>query len=174
MFDISVQPEFSLLALDVASRLALEFEMHRSRKYKKLTCYILILSLPWLAHVIITVFRQCLHMTSHFLTVALLIAVSIGQLLALHRFREIHSPKSWPSGFGFSARETEVANLVVAGLSNAQIASALFISVSTVKSHVRNIIRKANVNSRWELIRFIFPSTAQFSLKDDSRISGSY
>jgi LuxR family transcriptional regulator, maltose regulon positive regulatory protein len=47
-----------------------------------------------------------------------------------------------------SERELEVLRLIVAGLPNKIIMEELFISMSTVKTHVRNIYSKLNVNSR--------------------------
>jgi LuxR family maltose regulon positive regulatory protein len=45
-------------------------------------------------------------------------------------------------------RELEVLRLIVAGLSNPEIAEALVIAVSTVKSHVNHIFGKLGVESR--------------------------
>jgi LuxR family maltose regulon positive regulatory protein len=47
-----------------------------------------------------------------------------------------------------SDRELEVLHLIVAGLSNREIAEKLFISLNTVKTHTRNINSKLNVNNR--------------------------
>ena len=47
-----------------------------------------------------------------------------------------------------STRETDVLTLVVAGRSNQQIASELFISQATVKSHLVHIFAKLGVDSR--------------------------
>ncbi len=47
-----------------------------------------------------------------------------------------------------SGREYEVATLVAAGFSNAQIAEALFISLATVKDHVHAILTKTGCSSR--------------------------
>jgi DNA-binding NarL/FixJ family response regulator len=47
-----------------------------------------------------------------------------------------------------SKRELEVLNLAVSGLSNAAIAAKLSVSLDTVKSHMRNIFDKLNVNDR--------------------------
>jgi NarL family two-component system response regulator LiaR len=47
-------------------------------------------------------------------------------------------------------REEEVANLLAAGLSNADIARELHMSVFTAKNHVRNILMKLHVQSRTE------------------------
>lgn len=45
-------------------------------------------------------------------------------------------------------RELEVLELIVAGCNNAQIAEQLFITVGTVKTHVRNILNKLCVDDR--------------------------
>jgi LuxR family maltose regulon positive regulatory protein len=47
-----------------------------------------------------------------------------------------------------SDREREVLQLIVAGLTNREIAERLYIAVSTVKSHVNNIYGKMNVSNR--------------------------
>ena len=54
-----------------------------------------------------------------------------------------------------SARELEVARLVAGGLSNPAIASALFISVPTVKTHVSHILAKLGLESRVELASWV-------------------
>ncbi len=47
-----------------------------------------------------------------------------------------------------SARELEVLKLIVEGMSNKEIASALSITESTVKNHVNSILGKLNVKDR--------------------------
>ena len=47
-----------------------------------------------------------------------------------------------------SARELEVLKLIVEGMSNKEIASALSITESTVKNHVNSILSKLNVKDR--------------------------
>lgn len=47
-------------------------------------------------------------------------------------------------------REQDVINLVVSGLSDKEIADNLTLSVHTVKSHIRNILSKLQVNNRRE------------------------
>ena len=51
-----------------------------------------------------------------------------------------------------SAREREVAALLLAGERNAAIAEALGVSANTVKFHVSNVLRKTGVSSRTELL----------------------
>lgn len=52
----------------------------------------------------------------------------------------------------FTAREREVARLVIDGLSSEDIARALFISVYTVRDHVKALLGKAGVSRRHDLI----------------------
>ena len=52
-----------------------------------------------------------------------------------------------------SVRELEVARLVSEGLTNAQIAKALFVSENTVKTHLSHILGKLRVNRRVDLAR---------------------
>lgn len=47
-----------------------------------------------------------------------------------------------------TARELEILALIVAGYSNAQIAERLYITIGTVKTHVRNILNKLSVDDR--------------------------
>ena len=57
-------------------------------------------------------------------------------------------------------REHEVLKLLLAGKSNKEISSALFITESTVKTHVRNIFSKYDVSSRAELISTLLKNQA--------------
>lgn len=53
---------------------------------------------------------------------------------------------------GISSREKDIIHLMLNGLGNKDIAERLFISLNTVKTHNRNIFRKMNVKSRFELV----------------------
>jgi DNA-binding NarL/FixJ family response regulator len=53
---------------------------------------------------------------------------------------------------GISKREFEVLELVSQGLSNQEIADKLFVSMSTVKTHVSNVLAKLDANRRTEAI----------------------
>ena len=54
-----------------------------------------------------------------------------------------------------SRREMEVVDLISQGYSNKDIAKILYISEYTVKDHTKNIYRKMNVHSRFELTALI-------------------
>lgn len=55
--------------------------------------------------------------------------------------------------FDISERETDVLHQILEGKSNAEIASALFISENTVKFHIKNILKKTGATNRKELRR---------------------
>ena len=52
-----------------------------------------------------------------------------------------------------SEREREVLRHVSALLNTAEVASQMYISVNTVKTHLRNIYRKLAANHRGEAVR---------------------
>jgi predicted ATPase/DNA-binding CsgD family transcriptional regulator len=57
--------------------------------------------------------------------------------------------------FELTARELEVARLVVEGLSNPAIAAKLFVSRATIKTHVSHILRKLALDSRVQLVSWL-------------------
>ncbi|MDY6938481.1 MAG: response regulator transcription factor [Cyanobacteriota bacterium] len=50
--------------------------------------------------------------------------------------------------YPLTERELEILELIVAGCSNAQISQQLFITIGTVKTHVRSILNKLGANDR--------------------------
>ncbi len=63
----------------------------------------------------------------------------------------VHAATQPPTpGFDLTERERAVLALLVEGLNNTQIAAQLFVSPSTVKSHVSNLLSKLGVTSRTE------------------------
>jgi DNA-binding NarL/FixJ family response regulator len=65
-----------------------------------------------------------------------------------------HSAPALPAGL--TEREVEVLRLVAAGLTNGDIAGALYLSVKTVSRHVSNIFTKIGVTSRAAATAFAF------------------
>ena len=71
-------------------------------------------------------------------------------------FREL--PESYIPGeqavehLNLTAREYEVLQLLKQGYSNAEIADHLFLSLSTVKTHVSNLFSKMNVKNRVQAV----------------------
>ena len=61
-------------------------------------------------------------------------------------------PKAPSLAEPLSTRELDVLRLVVAGLSNPEIAEELVIAVSTVKSHINHIFGKLGVKSRTQAV----------------------
>ncbi|MEQ6167287.1 tetratricopeptide repeat protein [Ekhidna sp. MALMAid0563] len=65
--------------------------------------------------------------------------------------KKIHTP--------LSDREFEVLRLTLDGKSNSEIADQLFVSVSTVKFHLRNTYGKLGVNNRKEALDYVVKSS---------------
>ena len=59
------------------------------------------------------------------------------------------------SRFGISTREKEIVEMLIKGYSYRNISSMLYISLSTVKTHVHNIYSKTNLKSRNELVHAV-------------------
>jgi DNA-binding CsgD family transcriptional regulator len=58
--------------------------------------------------------------------------------------------------YGLTARESEVADLVMRGQSNAQVSAALSITPYTVQDHLKAIFEKVGVTTRGELVARVF------------------
>lgn len=59
----------------------------------------------------------------------------------------------WPGDrFGLSPRESEVLALMCQGLSNQEITQRAFIGINTVKTHIRTLYRKIQVESRSQAV----------------------
>jgi DNA-binding NarL/FixJ family response regulator len=70
---------------------------------------------------------------------------AIARLVIESFHKNIESP--------LSRRETEVLENIATGKSRGKIATDLFIDLETVKSHIKNIYLKLEVNSREEALR---------------------
>jgi DNA-binding NarL/FixJ family response regulator len=82
-----------------------------------------------------------------------LLAPTITRRL-LERFLHLPPPGSVPpQGLGdLTARELEVLTLIARGQSNAEIAAALFLSETTVKTHVAHLFQKLGLRDRVQAV----------------------
>jgi len=72
--------------------------------------------------------------------------------LVLSEFRRLH--KAETPGQALSEREREVLQYVARGHTYKEVGETLFISAKTVENHVRNILKKLQLNRKQELIRY--------------------
>ncbi|WP_281168557.1 helix-turn-helix domain-containing protein [Psychroserpens burtonensis] len=86
-----------------------------------------------------------------YLWLSLLIVSSIVNLWFLISAKQKKSRQRNNAKEGLTKQEQNVLDLLLEDKTNKNIAETLFISVSTVKTHVNNIYKKLNVNSRDEL-----------------------
>lgn len=57
--------------------------------------------------------------------------------------------------FALTDREIELCHFIYEGKTNSQIADALFITESTVKTHIYNLYKKTGVKSRMEIVKIV-------------------
>lgn len=84
----------------------------------------------------------------------------VAAIVAIHEGRETRAgdgagePQlTWPGQpFGLSEREAEMLTFIVRGLTNDEIARRAFLSVNTVKTHIRTAYRKIGVESRAQAV----------------------
>ena len=61
-----------------------------------------------------------------------------------------------PPPDGLSSREVEVLKLIAAGMSNGEIATALFLSNATIKTHINRIFSKTGARDRAQAVRYAY------------------
>lgn len=81
----------------------------------------------------------------------LIIVVIISLLINLYYFRKKRNKPVPQTKASLSNQEEKVLALILDNKTNKEIASLLFVSVSTVKTHINNIYKKLNVSSRDEV-----------------------
>ena len=74
--------------------------------------------------------------------------------LVLGEFRRMATTGATDESTGLTPRETEILRYVAKGYPYREIADRLVLSVRTVQNHVQNILRKLQVRSRYELMRY--------------------
>ena len=75
-------------------------------------------------------------------------------ILSENDFRATLTLEEKKAGDILSKREIEILTLICKEFSNAEIAEKLFLSVSTIETHRKNIISKLGVNNTVGLVRF--------------------
>ena len=81
-----------------------------------------------------------------------LLDIADGRQVVSEEFGDAEVPQ-WPGHkFGLTSRESEVAAFLAQGMSNKELASALWISENTVKTHLKSIFQKTTTTSRAQAI----------------------
>jgi two-component system, NarL family, response regulator LiaR len=75
-------------------------------------------------------------------------AVYLDPQIARAVIAHLQPPRGKPSQIALSPRELEILNLLVEGRTNPEIAQSLYLSLSTVKAHIRSIMNKLAVSDR--------------------------
>lgn len=70
----------------------------------------------------------------------------------INAFKETKVKNSTAEDYKLSSREVEVLNLLADGYNYQEIAENMFISVDTVRHHIRNIYKKLHVHSQSEAV----------------------
>ncbi|MFV0575425.1 MAG: LuxR C-terminal-related transcriptional regulator [Vibrio sp.] len=71
------------------------------------------------------------------------------RLIEFYRDQEIYVPKMVAT---LTSREEQVLKLLLMGASNQQIATSLFVSENTVKTHLHNVFKKIKVKNRLQAL----------------------
>lgn len=75
----------------------------------------------------------------------------LGNFYFIGKWRKLN--KASKNTESLSKQEQRVMELILEDKTNKEIADALFVSVSTVKTHINNLYKKLNISSREELKR---------------------
>ena len=88
-----------------------------------------------------------------------LLAPSVTRRLVAHFAHRVPAPSRTPPGLAeLTEREREVLALVARGLSNAELAETLHVSLPTVKTHVSRILTKLGARDRTQLVVLAYES----------------
>jgi DNA-binding NarL/FixJ family response regulator len=83
---------------------------------------------------------------------ALLAPSVTRRLIEAFRHERPHTPRPPAELSELTGRELEVLGLIACGLSNAEIADELFVSATTVKTHVAHVLSKLNLRDRVQAV----------------------
>jgi DNA-binding NarL/FixJ family response regulator len=88
-----------------------------------------------------------------------LLAPSVTRRLIAHFAGQARTPARTPPGLAeLTEREREVLSLVAEGLSNAELARTLHVSLPTAKTHVSRILTKLGARDRTQLVILAYQS----------------
>jgi DNA-binding NarL/FixJ family response regulator len=88
-----------------------------------------------------------------------LLAPSVTRRLIAHFAEGARVPTRTPRGLDeLTEREREVLSLVARGLSNAELAETLYVSLPTIKTHVSRILTKLGARDRTQLVVLAYES----------------
>jgi DNA-binding NarL/FixJ family response regulator len=88
-----------------------------------------------------------------------LLAPSVTRRLIAHFAGQARTPARMPAGLAeLTEREREVLSLVAEGLSNAELAQTLHVSLPTAKTHVSRILTKLGARDRTQLVILAYQS----------------
>jgi DNA-binding NarL/FixJ family response regulator len=88
-----------------------------------------------------------------------LLAPSVTRRLIAHFTSHARAPAAAPAGLNeLTEREREVLSLVAHGLSNAELAETLHVSLATAKTHVSRILTKLGARDRTQLVILAYES----------------
>ena len=68
------------------------------------------------------------------------------------RIKQIRNKNYEVTDFNLTSQEKTVAELMIENKTNKEIASELFISLNTIKTHIRNLYAKLEVSNRGEFV----------------------
>jgi DNA-binding NarL/FixJ family response regulator len=80
-------------------------------------------------------------------------ATAAGERIGAVCAPDVTTMTAWPGrAEGLTAREAEILALIVAGLSNQQIATAMWLSINSVKTYIRSAYRRIGATSRTQAV----------------------
>ncbi len=82
------------------------------------------------------------------------VGAALAEALAYTPTVSTLTPAAPSQTFGLSPREMEVLRLMADGLSNRQVADALYVSLRTVATHVTSVLTKLDLPSRTAAVAF--------------------
>jgi DNA-binding CsgD family transcriptional regulator len=87
--------------------------------------------------------------------------------------RELAKCTTRPSVHALTEAERRISALVAQGLTNREVASAMFVTENTVQTHVRHIYHKLGVRSRTELAARLLSASASTATAERSPSTGN-